>query len=350
MKHKCNDTIIIGAGISGLTAGCYAQMNGYQTQIFEIHDRPGGLCTSWQRQGYVFDDCIHYLFGSAPRQPFYQLWKELGVMPQQKFFHHDELLRVSEATGKTLIVYSNPDRLEQHLQELSSVDQRLISEFCAGIRAFTHFDLSLLQQQPKALMNLGDWGHLVRNNVAYLELGGEIHYESQVEKILVENDRANGIRLYDNESYYADRVISACDGHNTLFGLLDPQYVPREVQHYYDGHLPTHYQLQVSLGVNRNLSSEPHWTTHLLDKPVVIAGEERYEIGVQHYCFDSSLAPPGKSVLIIMMTTNYDHWQRTYGQSSYDSEELQESQILIKLLEKFYPGIKNAIAGTVQYE
>ena len=105
MKYKYDDTIIIiGAGIAGLAAGCYAQMNGYQTQIFEMHDRPGGLCTSWQRQGYIFDGCIHYLFGSARGQPFYQLWEELGVVPKQKFFHHDELLRVSEATGKTLIV------------------------------------------------------------------------------------------------------------------------------------------------------------------------------------------------------------------------------------------------------
>ncbi|MFC2069478.1 NAD(P)-binding protein, partial [Chloroflexota bacterium] len=29
--------IIIGAGIAGLSAGCYAQMNGFQTQIFEMH-------------------------------------------------------------------------------------------------------------------------------------------------------------------------------------------------------------------------------------------------------------------------------------------------------------------------
>jgi phytoene dehydrogenase-like protein len=116
---------------------------------------------------------------------------------------------------------------------------------------------------------------------SYLELGGKIHYESQVEKILVQKHRANGVRLYDNEKYFVDRIISACDGHSTLFSLLDPQYVPREIQRYYDGHLPTHSQLQVSLGVNRDLSSEPHWTTHLLDEPVVIAGEERYEIGVK---------------------------------------------------------------------
>lgn len=45
--------IIIGAGIAGLSAGCYAQMNGYQTTIFEMHDKPGGLCTAWKRKGYT---------------------------------------------------------------------------------------------------------------------------------------------------------------------------------------------------------------------------------------------------------------------------------------------------------
>ena len=43
--------IIIGAGIAGLSAGCYGRMNGYRTQIFELHDKPGGLCTSWKRSG-----------------------------------------------------------------------------------------------------------------------------------------------------------------------------------------------------------------------------------------------------------------------------------------------------------
>lgn len=28
--------IIIGAGIAGLCAGCYCQMNGYRSQIFEM--------------------------------------------------------------------------------------------------------------------------------------------------------------------------------------------------------------------------------------------------------------------------------------------------------------------------
>jgi uncharacterized protein with NAD-binding domain and iron-sulfur cluster len=40
--------IIIGAGIAGLATGCYARMNGYDVRIFEMHDKPGGMCTSWQ--------------------------------------------------------------------------------------------------------------------------------------------------------------------------------------------------------------------------------------------------------------------------------------------------------------
>ena len=69
--------IIIGAGIAGLSAGCYGRMNGYRTQIFEMHTSPGGLCTAWKRRGYTFDGCIHYLVGARPGLSFYRLWEEL---------------------------------------------------------------------------------------------------------------------------------------------------------------------------------------------------------------------------------------------------------------------------------
>ena len=52
-------TVIIGAGIAGLSAGCYALMNGYKTTIFEMHTIPGGLCTAWKRKGYTFDISMH---------------------------------------------------------------------------------------------------------------------------------------------------------------------------------------------------------------------------------------------------------------------------------------------------
>ncbi|RPI50195.1 MAG: NAD(P)/FAD-dependent oxidoreductase, partial [Chloroflexi bacterium] len=86
---------IIGAGIAGLAAGCYLQMNGYETEVFEAHYVPGGLCTGWKRGapgtsgGYTFDGCLHWLLGSGPASPFYDMWRELVDMSAVRFVHHD---------------------------------------------------------------------------------------------------------------------------------------------------------------------------------------------------------------------------------------------------------------------
>ena len=72
--------LIIGSGIAGLSAGCYGQMNGYRTRIFEMHDKPGGLCTSWKHNGYTIDGCLHWLVGSAPGLEISRIWEELGAV------------------------------------------------------------------------------------------------------------------------------------------------------------------------------------------------------------------------------------------------------------------------------
>ena len=407
--------LIIGAGIAGLAAGCYAQMNGYKSQIFELHTLPGGLCTSWVRKGYTFDGCIHYLFGSGEGQPFHQVWRELGTLPGQGLVNHAELLRIAGPDGQTLIVYSDPDRLEEHLLQLSPADRGPIHQFCSAVRAFARFDLSQLNRQPRSQMSLMDWrdfglkmtpflphiakwglisaqdfanrfhdpflrralpqmfawpeipmmaglsllAYMYTRNAGfplggslefaraierrYLELGGQIHYQSQVEKILVEDGRAVGVRLYNDEIHHADRIISAADGHGTLFYMLGKQYLPKKIRQLYDGRLPIHTIIQVSLGVKRDFSSEPHWVIRLLDQPLLIAGEEHADIGVKNYCFDPSLAPAGKSTLISMIRTNYDYWQRIYGHRLYDSEQDQVAGIVIDYLEGSYPGLRGDI-------
>ena len=78
--------IIIGAGMAGLSAGCYLQMNGFETEIFESHNLPGGLVTSWKKKGYTIDGCIHGLLGSSPDHPLYHLWNELIEMDKIEFF------------------------------------------------------------------------------------------------------------------------------------------------------------------------------------------------------------------------------------------------------------------------
>ncbi|MFN8486197.1 MAG: NAD(P)/FAD-dependent oxidoreductase [Caldilineaceae bacterium] len=146
--------IIIGAGMAGLAAGCYAQMNDYQSQIFELHTIPGGLCTSWRRHGYLFDGGLRYLVGAGPQARAYPMWQELGVLPGRKLYHYAEFICVEDKQGRAFHLYTNPDQLEAHMLALSPKDCDAIVEFTDSIRAFAKFDLPLDLTPDDSLENL----------------------------------------------------------------------------------------------------------------------------------------------------------------------------------------------------
>jgi phytoene dehydrogenase-like protein len=139
-KDNDNSIIIIGAGFAGLSAGIYAQMNGYSSEIFEMHDKPGGLCTSWQRKGYTIDGCIHWLVGSAPASRMHDYWEEVGLTRGREFIYMDEFCQYEDKDGRRLVLYSDVDRLERELLGFSPADAPVIREFISGIRMCIGFD------------------------------------------------------------------------------------------------------------------------------------------------------------------------------------------------------------------
>jgi phytoene dehydrogenase-like protein len=132
--------IIIGGGFAGLAAGIYGQMNGYKTRIFEMHSLPGGLCTSWQRNGYTFDACIHWLVGSNPASSFNYLWQETGIAQGREYIYADEYCHAEGADGRTVIFHADIGRLEKSLLEFSPQDREPIMDFISGIRMCLKFD------------------------------------------------------------------------------------------------------------------------------------------------------------------------------------------------------------------
>jgi phytoene dehydrogenase-like protein len=120
---------IIGAGIAGLTTGCHLRMNGFDTEIFESHSRPGGLCTSWQKGDYTVDGCLHWLMGSNPQDPVYYLWKELIDIDSVKFHIYDEFLRVRDLQGNEIIGYCDMEKLHRELLTKAPEDEAIINEF-----------------------------------------------------------------------------------------------------------------------------------------------------------------------------------------------------------------------------
>ena len=138
---------IIGAGVSGLSAGCYLQMNGYQTEIFEKHFHPGGLCTSWKKGDYTIDGCAHWILGSGKGSSFYKIWLELLDMDSIPFINHDiridvELKNNKNKYGeKVFHLFTNLNKLEEYLIDLAPEDTATIKKFIHPMRVMQEFDL-----------------------------------------------------------------------------------------------------------------------------------------------------------------------------------------------------------------
>lgn len=145
MKHKPS-ILIIGAGMAGLSAGCYAQMNGFESRIFEMGQRAGGVCQSWERNGYTVNGCIHWLVGSNPKSSFYGIWEELGAVQNLRFIDHDRFGTFEHSEG-TIILFSDADRLQEHLLEVAPEDARWIRSLTHGIRVLSGFELSPMDEK-----------------------------------------------------------------------------------------------------------------------------------------------------------------------------------------------------------
>jgi phytoene desaturase len=135
--------IIIGAGLAGLATGCYAQTNGYQTHIFEHHSQPGGVAAAWKRGSYLVDGGIHFIMGHKPGTGLHQLYSQLGVVPAVRFTDMTTYGRfVDEASGRSLLVTSDLDRLAADLGALSPPDAPLADALIASARGMQGLDMS----------------------------------------------------------------------------------------------------------------------------------------------------------------------------------------------------------------
>ena len=74
MKNKY---VILGGGIAGIGA---QYRLGKEANIYEARDRVGGLCDSFNINGFTFDNAVHLSFAKYTFLP--AQW--------QSFYHHEE--------------------------------------------------------------------------------------------------------------------------------------------------------------------------------------------------------------------------------------------------------------------
>jgi len=181
----------------------------------------------------------------------------------------------------------------------------------------------------------------------FLDLGGRVIYKARADKILVENNKAVGIRLEDGSEHYSDHVISAADGRTTLFGMLDRRYVDKKIRGYYET-LPLGTPVVlVALGISRQFADLPHsgiGIIYPLKEPATIGGKEFRQLRPMIYNFDPTLAPEGKTLLRVVLQADYDYWKRLHEEGSrYTEEKDRVAEIVINLLEQRFAGISSEV-------
>jgi phytoene dehydrogenase-like protein len=404
--------IIIGAGIAGLSCGCYLQMNGIQTEILEAAFLPGGLCTAWHRGPYVFDGCLRWLIGTRPPSAFHQIWQELGAIAGRKILDHHEILRVEGADGKSLSVPSDLDELARAFKRLAPEDGVLIDKLvraarrCASlepplekpIELMTHrermrigmrilpmlpvilrwknvpvttyiarYKNKLLREALSAIASNehmsalvlvmvlafrtrntcgfvagGSWEFAMAIANRYTRLGGTIRYKAKVASVMVEHNRAVGVRCEDGSVVRASTVVSCADGHTTIFKMLSGRFVDKKIRYLYDHCLPFPAIIQVSLGIKKVFPDAPHTLNLPLTQPLPVDNQTRHSrLEVETFGSESALCPEGTTLMTVRMPTGYEFWTnlKKSDPGRYRMEKKAVTREIIAILEKRFPGL-----------
>lgn len=287
------DVLIIGGGVSGLSAGIYAQMSGHRAIICERHGRMGGNLTGWKREGCVIDNCIHWLTGTNPSSDTYRMWVDLGVLGNVGVHYNDilysctldgqimSLYRSLDMTCECMLKISPEDRREilsfiravELMQGLCNIggdthDRRRISDIiCAVPTLYKYYSITVGElserfSHPLLRLFIGsfwgkDFGSLaliavcahfcgdnggvphggscdmaLRMEKRFMSLGGEIRKNHEAIKINTEGKRAVSVAFSNGDIIAADHIIVTCDP-SEIFGKLIEARMPAKLERMY---------------------------------------------------------------------------------------------------------------------
>ena len=135
--------VIIGAGVSGLSAAIYAEQHGLHAILLEKNPSVGGMCTGWYRKGYYLDGCIHWLTGTREGSLLNEMWTNLDAFKSQDDILYLPSWGTFEYQGQKVTMWRDLDRAEREWKEISPEDSRMIHKFFKMVRDFTKVELPL---------------------------------------------------------------------------------------------------------------------------------------------------------------------------------------------------------------
>lgn len=346
--------VIVGGGVSGLSAGIYAQLRGHSAIICEKHTKAGGNLTGWDRGGYRIDNCIHWLTGTNPKTDSYRMWCELGALGDGINVHYGDSLFTCSRDGQSVSLYSDLEKTRRSMLKVSDRDRKETDDFIMAVRVMVglmgtddeknrvlsaimlpklvkyyfvstgelakRFEHPLLKDLICGVMG-EDFGALAlvcvfaifcsgnggipeggsvamaeRMSDRFLKLGGQLLLQSEVTRIQSKHGVADGVHLSDGRVINADYVILACDTVESFNRLLGSR-MPRKLEkQYHNSKMKIFSSIHTAFACD--LTDLPFEADHVFAIPRL---EERIlgskYLVLREFSHEPDFAPKGKNII-----------------------------------------------------
>ncbi len=178
----------------------------------------------------------------------------------------------------------------------------------------------------------------------YESLGGRIDYRKRVDEILVREGKAIGVRLEDGTELYADTVISAADGRNTIYGMLKGRFVDAKIDERYKSWKVSPSMVTVSFGVAMDLKEFPPFGFVFLKEPIICEGRESRIMSYRLLNYSKKFAPEGKCVVQAFCGGDFDYWKDLRkDRPRYDAEKKRIAAEMQSRMGNLFPGFGSKV-------
>lgn len=401
------DVIIIGAGLGGLTAGAKLAKEGKRVFLIEQHDRPGGCATTFKRKDFTMEVGLHEMDGLDRDDMKTKVFTDLGVFDEVEFLKVPEFYHFIQGEyGFTMphdpqqaivkLRADFPDEEEgirAYFEKLMSKPKKMLEDDHVEISVGEFLDSIIRNDRLKLILlgNLGYFhddpytlslsyytmaqgsyfrggGNFIRGGSQKLsdylakyivKNGGKVLLKHLVKDILIEDDKAVGVRYVKKstpelfiEDYAGD--IIANNAIPTVAHEMLPEAFGKKLTEQVESLQIGASLLTLYLGFKKSLKDigSQYYSYFLYDESVKSQAdilknnrgdfENRSFTFVDYSQLDSDLAPPSKSVGAVCCIDYQDDWENLSGEE-YRKRKEEVAQIFIDKLDKMIPGLKEQI-------
>lgn len=369
MSNKVN---IIGAGLAGLSAGIVLQKKGISTEIFELAPWAGGMCTAWERGGYKFDGCIHWMVGTKIGDPTYKLYLETGALEATTKIYNAPCVQI-EIGGDLCEIPLEYEKFRTYLLKEASGDEAKIEAILKDIKVMMQSELPMgapsnLPEALRMLFKSRGFLMLAKNHAGktveeYLiglksekvrqllfrlmpahfsavalimmlgtRMSGNAGYPmggaSEVTRRMVDKYKALGGKIRFNTKvdeivveknevkgirtkgtfYPSDYVIAACDAHDTLRNMLGSKYTHPQLDALLKDAELFEPLALVSFGLDKRFDL-PYSVSYECPEGIATSpATTSHGFQLRSFDFDQSAAPSGGSSVMVMMEAPFEYW------------------------------------------